>query len=74
MALVLIAAARYSWLLNYTLLLLSNIFVPAYFLLLQERMEEMTKLVVKYLKDRYSARWKELTSKTAEHYMTSENI
>lgn len=30
-------------------------------------MEEMRKLVVKYLKVRYSARWKELTAKTAKH-------
>ena len=35
--------------------------------LLQERMEEMRKLVVKYLKVRCSARWEELTAKTAKH-------
>ena len=52
---------------------LHSIFSSVTFLL-HERMEEMPKLVVKYLKDRYSARWKELTSKTAEHHMISENI
>ena len=36
-------------------------------------MEEMTALVVKYLKDRYSARWKELTAQATEHRQTSEN-
>ena len=36
-------------------------------------MEEMTTLVVKYLKDRYSARWKELTAIATEHRKTSEN-
>ena len=41
--------------------------------LLQERMEEMTRLVVKYLKDRYSARWKELTAQATEHRQTNEN-
>ena len=39
--------------------------------LLQERMEEMRKLVVKYLKVRYSARWEELTAKTAKHWTTN---
>ena len=32
----------------------------------------MTTLVVKYLKDRYSARWIELTAKATEHQKTSE--
>jgi len=41
--------------------------------LLQERMEVMTTLVVKYLKDHYSARWKELTAKATEHRKTGEN-
>ena len=33
----------------------------------------MTTLVVKYLKDRYSARWKELTERATEHRETSGN-
>ena len=36
-------------------------------------MEVMTTLVVKYLKDHYSARWKELTAKATEHRKTGEN-
>jgi len=36
-------------------------------------MDEMKVLVKDYLKDRYSARWKELTAKAAEHRKTSEN-
>jgi len=39
----------------------------------KERIEEMTTLVVKYMKDRYSARWKELTAKATEHRKTSKN-
>ena len=33
-------------------------------------MEVMRTLVVKYLKDRYSARWKELTTKASVHRKT----
>ena len=41
--------------------------------LLQERMKVMTTLVVKYLTDRYSARWKEPTAGATEHRKTSQN-
>ena len=34
----------------------------------------MTKLVVKYLEDRYSAGWKELTAIATEHQETSESL
>lgn len=38
-----------------------------------ERMEVMKTLVVNYLTDRYSARWKELTAKATEHRKTGDN-
>ena len=46
----------------------------SFIFLLQERLKEMKTLVVKYLKGRYSAGWKELTAETAERFVTaSEN-